>query len=140
MAKNQKLEVATRTLYRPVGLYEMEKILKADARAFPPRLPEQPIFYPVLNYDYAEQIARDWNAKDANSGYAGFVTAFEVDAQYLEQFETHTVGADMHQELWVPAERLDEFNQHIQGRIEIQAVFYARLYPFGRQKREGKLS
>jgi hypothetical protein len=128
MAKKQKSEVATRTLYRPVGLYEMEKILKADARAFPPRFPDQPIFYPVLNYDYAEQIARDWNTKDANSRYAGFVTAFEVDAQFLEQFETHTVGAKGHQELWIPSEQLDEFNQHIHGRIEVKAAFYGEAF------------
>ena len=42
---------------------------------FPPRLPEQPIFYPVVNEDYAIKIARDWNVPDSGVGY---VTRFEV--------------------------------------------------------------
>ena len=74
-------------LYRPVGLFELELILDAGSRAFPPRLPEQPIFYPVLNFEYAAQIARDWNPPDERSGFAGFVTSFEVDADYLCAFE-----------------------------------------------------
>ena len=49
------------TLWRPVGPRELELIRKADMRAFPPRLPDQPIFYPVLSEDYAAKIARDWN-------------------------------------------------------------------------------
>ena len=38
-------------------------------REFPPRLPEQPIFYPVLTEDYARQIARDWNVLASGAGY-----------------------------------------------------------------------
>ena len=53
----------TTTLYRPVGPEELELIKQADWSAFPPRLPEQPIFYPVLNEEYATQIARAWNVK-----------------------------------------------------------------------------
>jgi hypothetical protein len=52
------------TLYRPVGTKELELISQLDLRAFPPRLEIQPIFYLVLNFDYAAQIARDWNTKD----------------------------------------------------------------------------
>jgi len=66
-------------LYRPFGLHELRLIAEAGWRAFPPRLPGQPIFYPVLDQAYAEQIARDWNPSDAASGFAGFVTAFAVD-------------------------------------------------------------
>ena len=83
----------TRTLFRPVGLKEMQLILEADLKAFPPRLPEQLIFYPVLNFDYAEQIAREWNTKDANSGFSGFVTQFEMDRGYISQFAEHIVGS-----------------------------------------------
>ena len=50
-------------LYRPVGTKELVLIEATDYKAFPPRLPEQPIFYPVANEEYATQIARDWNAK-----------------------------------------------------------------------------
>ncbi|RKG83934.1 ADP-ribosylation/crystallin J1 [Corallococcus terminator] len=122
------MTTTSRTLYRPVGLRELELILDADARAFPPRLPEQPIFYPVLNSEYAEQIARDWNTPDEASGYAGFVTAFDVDAEYLKRFDVKVVGASRHQELWVPAEALPEFNAHIQGRIQVTHAFYGPRY------------
>lgn len=115
-------------LYRPVGLKELELISAAGYTAFPPRLPEQPIFYPVLNQEYARQIAESWNTKDRASGYAGFVTAFEVDDTYLAQFPVQTVGASVHQELWVPAEELAAFNQQIQGRIEVIESFYGPLF------------
>ena len=113
-------------LYRPVGPKELALIAASGYTAFPPRLPEQPIFYPVLNFDYAEQIARDWNA--AAPPYAGFVTRFEVEQAYAEQFEVHTVGAKIHQELWVPAEELAEFNRHILGKIEVVASYYGENY------------
>lgn len=110
-------------LYRPVGIKELELIARAGYRKFPPRLPEQPIFYPVLNFAYAEQIARDWNATSGN--YAGFVTRFEVEEAYVSQFETHTVGRrGLHEELWVPAEELEQFNSHIIGKIAIEAAYY----------------
>ena len=68
----------TITLFRPVGQKEMELIRQSGDRTFPPRLPFQPIFYPVLYQDYAVQIARDWNTKDAASGYVGYVTRFRL--------------------------------------------------------------
>ena len=113
-------------LYRPVGPIELKLIADSGFSTFPPRLPEQPIFYPVLNQKYAEKIARDWNAK--TPPFAGFVTRFEVDQSYFETFEIQTVGTKTHQELWVPAEELDEFNNHIQGKIEIVASFYGDKY------------
>lgn len=113
------------TLYRPVGLNELQLIAQLGFRAFPPRLEIQPIFYPVLNFEYAEQIARDWNTKDPVSGYCGFVTKFEVDDDYVAKFPVQVVGgARVHQELWVPGEELDEFNAHIIGPIEIVASYY----------------
>jgi hypothetical protein len=117
-----------RTLYRPVGLREMERILEVDARRFPPRHKEQPIFYPVLVQEYAEQIARQWNTKDRRSGFAGFVTRFELDAAYAAHFEEHVVGASIHRELWVPAEELDEFNDHIAQPIAMIAAYYGPDY------------
>ncbi len=98
-------------LFRPVGPKELVLIADSGYTAFPPRLPEQPIFYPVLNFEYAEQITRNWNA--TTPPYAGFVTRFEVEQDYAEKFEVHTVGGKTHQELWVPAEELNEFNHHI---------------------------
>ena len=116
--------MTTRELFRPVGLFELRLIRDTGYAAFPPRLEHQPIFYPVLNADYAAQIARDWNTTDAASGYMGAVTAFDVNAAYLQQFEEKIVGGTLHRELWIPAERLDEFNQHIAGLIRVIAVFY----------------
>jgi hypothetical protein len=110
----------TVTLYRPVGPKELELIQASGWREFPPRLPDQPIFYPVLNEEYATQIARDWNVKASG---AGFVTRFQVDAQYLERYRVETVGGSVHKELWVPAGELAEFNRHIVGRIEVIAEF-----------------
>lgn len=115
-------------LFRPVGRQEMGKIYRLGGKGFPPRLPEQPIFYPVTNLDYAAQIARDWNTKDSRSGYCGFVTSFYVDADYLQGFKVRRVGAQVHQEYWIPAESLDEFNHHILGGIKIETVFYGAAY------------
>lgn len=110
----------TTTLYRPVGPRELALIEAAEWKAFPPRLPDQPIFYPVLNEDYAIQIARDWNVPASGSGY---VTRFDVDSDYLKRFEAQCVGGREHLELWVPAEELAEFNNHIIGTIQITQRF-----------------
>jgi ADP-ribose pyrophosphatase len=114
-----------RTLYRPVGPKELALIQRSGMRAFPPRLPEQPIFYPVLTRAYAARIARDWNVRDSG---AGFVAEFDVDAAHLARFEEHIVGADEHRELWVPAGELEEFNRHIAGPIRIVDAFYRGDY------------
>src|ERR1700730_2172633 len=112
----------TVTLYRPVGPRELELIRPSGWRAFPPRLPEQPIFYPVTNHAYATQIARDWNVKASG---AGFVTRFAVAAAYLSRFPVQTVGSAMHTEYWVSAEELPEFNAHSVGLIEMIEEFRA---------------
>lgn len=117
----------TVVLYRPVGLEEAELIKASGDTAFPSRLPDQPIFYPVLNFEYAKQIARDWNTRF--NSFVGIITRFEVDAAYVARFDTHVVGAEsIHQELWVPAEELEEFNRHIIGRIRFVAVYYGSQY------------
>src|SRR6476660_9865567 len=108
------------TLFRPVGPKELELIRQSDYKAFPPRLSEQPIFYPVLNEEYATKIARDWNVKASGSGY---VTRFAVNADYLSRYEVQTVGSRIHQEYWIPAEELDEFNSNIVGSIEVIQEF-----------------
>ena len=105
-------------LYRPVGTAELKLIEKSEYKSFPPRLPEQPIFYPVLNKKYACEIAEKWNVKDT-SDHKGYVTQFEVNDEYCSQFEIHTVGRSYHQELWIPAEKLENFNQHIIGTIKV---------------------
>jgi hypothetical protein len=113
--------MSTIVLYRPVGPEELALIEQSNFSAFPPRLPEQPIFYPVTNEEYAIQIARDWNVKASGSG---FVTEFDVDAEYARQFPKKVVGARIHEELWVPAEQLQEFNSRIVGKIRVTHSFY----------------
>jgi hypothetical protein len=110
------------TLYRPVGQAELDLVRASGFHAFPPRLPQQPIFYPVLTEAYATQIARDWNTKDAASDFTGYVLRFSVQADFLGRYEIHTVGDARHQEYWIPADDLEEFNQNIVGKIEILAV------------------
>ena len=112
----------TTLLFRPVGQNELALIQEGGFTAFPPRLPEQPIFYPVLNEEYATQIARDWNAKHSK-GKVGFVTRFHVMSEFLKRYEVQRVGGSVHQEYWIPAEELAEFNRNIVGKIEVIAEY-----------------
>jgi hypothetical protein len=114
------MPATTVTLFRPVNQAELDRIAAADWRAFPPRLPEQPIFYPVANEAYAVQIARDRNVPYYGVGY---VLRFAVEAAYAARFPVQNVGGPEHDELWVPAEELAEFNRHIVGRIEVIQEF-----------------
>lgn len=109
-------------LWRPTGPEELALVEASGWAAWPPRLPEQPIFYPVLNEDYAVRIARDWNVPASGVGY---VTRFEVDAGFLARYPVRQAGGETILELWVPAEELEEFNRHIVGRIEVVHEFRA---------------
>lgn len=116
----------TRTLYRPVGLKEAELILVKGV--FPPRPPDEAMFYPLLYQVYAEQIARDRYTRKEQTGYAGFVTEFKVQRPYIDQFKERIVGDTVHAELWIPVTEMDEFNRNIEGPIEITAAFYGEKY------------
>jgi len=111
------------TLFRPVGQKELDLIAATGFARFPPRLPSQPIFYPVLTEPYAVEIARDWNTRDEASGYAGYVLRFRVETEFLARYHERIVGAARHRELWIPADDLEEFNRHIRGPIEVIAEF-----------------
>lgn len=113
----------TISLYRPVGEKEMILIAENGYKKFPPRLEWQPIFYPVLNESYASEIAEKWNTRDEAGNYLGFVTRFEVLEEVLNQYPTQNVGAGNHNELWVPAEEQESFNDAIVGNIEVIRVF-----------------
>jgi len=114
------MNIETTILYRPVGPKELALIEQSGWKRYPPRLPEQPIFYPVMNEEYAIQIARDWNVPASGSG---FVTKFAVSKDYLQKFKIENVGGPIHNELWVPAEELEEFNDNIVGVIEVTRRF-----------------
>jgi hypothetical protein len=89
-------------------------------REFPPRLPEQPIFYPVLSEEYAVKIARDWNAPASGSG---FVTRFEISRSFIERYPVDEAGGRAPLEYWIPAEELSAFNGAIVGQTEVVAEF-----------------
>ena len=108
------------TLYRPVGHNELKLIKDSGLKEFPPRLPEQPIFYPVLTEEYAIKIARDWNCKTKGKGY---VTKFQVDSQFLSNYPIQNAGGKDHQEYWIPAEEITLFNQAIKGKIKLIHTF-----------------
>lgn len=114
-------------LFRPVGIGELNLIKECGMIKFPSRLAEQPIFYPVLNIEYARQIALEWNAKSPPE-YAGFVTEFDVEDEYISRFEVKTVGSSLHKELWIPAEELDEFNRHLLEEIRVVEAYYGENY------------
>jgi hypothetical protein len=112
----------TITLYRPTGPEELALVESSGYTKWPPRLPEQPIFYPVTNEQYAIEIARDWNVKA--SGY-GCVTRFQVRKAFMERYQIHQVGGANHTEWWIPAEALEELNANIVGLIEVIREFRA---------------
>lgn len=110
----------TVTLWRPVGPEELALLMQSEMKRFPPRLPEQPIFYPVTTEDYAIRIARDWNVPASGQG---FVTEFEVLKDYLDSYDVQTAGGRACQEYWIPAEDLPNFNDAIVGPIRITRTF-----------------
>jgi hypothetical protein len=114
------MDVETVTLWRPVGPKELDLVRQSGMRGFPPRLPEQPIFYPVLSEEYAIKIARDWNVPN---GGAGFVTQFEVRKDFIVRYAVQEAGGRAHLEYWIPAEDLDAFNQAIVGEIRVVRQF-----------------
>jgi len=117
---SENLLPATITLYRPTGPDELALLRENNYTAWPPRLPDQPIFYPVLNQQYAEQIAIEWNIRDSGSGY---VTRFEVEREFLKPYPRKIVGGTQHEELWIPAKDLEEMNRHLVGKIEVIKTF-----------------
>lgn len=110
-------------LFRPVGRAELELIATAQYKGFPPRLPEQPIFYPVLEFEYAAEIAREWNSKQPRSGNIGYVTRFLIPTAYLSDREVHEVGGRQRREFWIPAGELPTFNGALASPIEVVATF-----------------
>ena len=110
----------TVTLFRPVGPAELELIRASGWKRFPPRLPHQPIFYPVCNEEYAREIAGRWNVPESGSG---FVLRFAVRSDFLASCETHVVGTSIHREYWIPAEELAAFNDALVGQIDLIARY-----------------
>jgi hypothetical protein len=103
-------------LYRPTGPEELALVEATGFRRWPPRLPEQPIFYPVTNERYAREIATRWNIRDSGVGY---VTRFRVPKAFMDRYAVQKVGGAHHTEWWVPADELDALNDAIVGTIDV---------------------
>jgi hypothetical protein len=112
----------TITLYRPTGPKELASVRDSGFTKWPPRLPEQPIFYPVTNEQYAIEIARDWNVRESGEG---FVTRFQVNKTFMDRYEIQKVGSSHHTEWWIPAEDVGVLNENIVGLIEVVHEFRA---------------
>src|SRR5438093_11552808 len=95
-------------LWRTVGFHEMEKVFEAGMKGFPPRLPEQSIFYPVLVQEYADQTVATWNTKE--EPFVGYVIEMEILDEYGARFTPQTVVSAIYGELWVPLEDLAVLN------------------------------
>ena len=111
----------TVTLWRPTGPEELALVEASGWREWPPRLPGQPIFYPVLNEEYAAMIARDWNVPHSGAGY---VTRFQVLRSFLDRYEVRQVGGKTILEYWIPADDLPALNASIVGTIEVTAEYH----------------
>ena len=109
----------TTTLYRPVGPGQLQAILESGSRRFPARRGNQKYFYPLLHESFARRIAKEWHLYRSGVGY---ITAFQVQTEYLHQLPVYSLGLDEHREFRIPAAELDTFNQHIVGRISVVGV------------------
>jgi len=107
--------IETVTMYRPTGENELKLVIDSGYKKWPPRLPEQPIFYPVTNEQYAIEV-NNWNV---NSKGIGYVTRFEVKKSFVDRYKIETVGGSYHTEWWIPAENLNELNNNIVDLIEV---------------------
>jgi len=114
-------ETETVTLWRPTGPEELALVEASGWREWPPRLPGQPIFYPVLNEQYATLIARDWNVRQSGAGY---VTRFRVRRSFLDRYEVRQVGGQTILEYWISAGDLGALNASIVGKIELITEFH----------------
>ena len=112
-------------LFRPVGLRELELIAASGWREYPPQFTWQPIFYPVVTRDYALAIVTQWNSKESEAGYCGFVTAFDLDDEFAARYPVQQLGGGpVYRELWIPAAELPELNAHIHGPIRVVESVY----------------
>lgn len=113
-------------LFRPTGLKELVLVRDSGWASWPPRLPDQPIFYPVTTFGYAEKIARDWNSVLPAPDNMGFVTEFTISEAAARRYPVEEAGGREHRELWVPAEELGWFNGELTSTIRIVSAYRDR--------------
>ena len=52
------------------------------------------------------------------------MTRFRVRSAFLRRYSRRTLGASMHEEYWIPAEELPDFNAALVGPIEVIAELH----------------
>ena len=124
--RGEKFKEESVTLFRPVGAEELKLIKQSGWKRFPPRLPEQPIFYPVCSEEYACKIAKEWNAKKSGIGH---VLEFYVKKSFLDNYKVQVAGGNSHKEYWIPSEDLESFNDAIKGII-YKIITYHKWYVY----------
>jgi hypothetical protein len=107
-------------LYKPLSPTQLAAVIRANWLSFSPDTPGQKIFYPKLHLDYAEKIARQWDAIEYS---VGFVVRFIVPSTFINRYDLQSVGYDEHSEYKVPIDELELFNHQIMGKIELVSAF-----------------
>jgi hypothetical protein len=105
--------------FRPTAQKELALVAASGYSKWPPRLPDQDIFYPVTNEAYATALTQ-WNITDFGVGY---VTRFYVKKVFMDKYPIQCVGGREHTEWWIPASDLEELNKNIVGNIEVIAEY-----------------
>ena len=107
-------------LYKSLTPAQFAGVIQSDWRELAAESPDQKMFYPKLNRQYAEMVARMLNLAHYNAAY---VVKFNVNALFLARYEIQTVAYDEHQEYKIPIEDLPLLNCHIVGIIEVVSAF-----------------
>lgn len=107
-------------LYKPLSPKQLAAVISSGWRRFSPDSPQQKVFYPKLHLEYAEKIARQW---DAAQYEAGFVVKFKVPSQFVADYDIQSVGYDEHREYKIPIHELERFNRQIIGPIRLISAF-----------------
>jgi len=119
-----------RTLYRPVSHQQLQQMENQSTPGFSAALwPASEYFYAIADLEYAFLLAKGWAEREQGAIY---LTGFQVPDSYLANFRLSCMGANHHQEYWVPLSALAEFSQQIVGPIDVLSVFSQsshKLYP-----------
>ena len=70
-----------------------------------------------------QKLLKNGIQRDEFGNYLGIVTCFDVSKDIIDKYPVQNVGARNHNEIWVPAEELEKFNQSIIGPIKVLKIF-----------------
>lgn len=108
------------TLWRSVGQSELDLVASLRWRAWPPRLPNQPIFSAAGDRRYAVQIGRERNVPAEGVGY---VVKFDVARSFLDRHQGYQGGPCDEREYRIPGDEVADLNAHLVGAITESADY-----------------